>query len=288
MDLEIAKDYEINQQGKILKRINEDFNKIKIPFTTFSTSEAASLFTEELRIIYSSGNEIGCHGLNHGRDENYKYLNMEIINSNIQTSTDNIGNIVTEKPSSFRGPGMSTSATTQSVLTKTGYKADFSVCPQRLDFINTKGGDIRWLFSPRLPYHPSKESPYRKGNSKLWVIPLSGLGFPFISGMLYIFGMRFMKLLFQLLLKESLRNKNPIVYLFHSYESTKYVGKEGLTNDTSGINRNRRSFIHNLYSSDPEMRYSINFEFIKYMMSFDVIRPYTGKEFTERLNNKTI
>jgi hypothetical protein len=283
MDLEIAKDYNLEQQRLILERINDDFNKLELPFTTFTTSEAAYYFPDELKTIHSNGNEIGCHGLNHGKDENYKNLNKDIIINNIKTSTNNIKSIITKSPSSFRGPGMSTSVNTQSVLIDNGYNADFSICPQRLDFMHTNGGDIRWLFSSRLPYNPSDKSPFKKGNLPLCVVPLSCIGFPFISSMLYILGLPFMKLFFRMLLKESLRNNKPIVYIFHSYEFTEYTGSEALKNDDDGIIRNKRSFMHNFYASKPETRYSHNLEFVRYMLSYDIIKPFTGNEYTEKI-----
>jgi peptidoglycan/xylan/chitin deacetylase (PgdA/CDA1 family) len=283
MDLEIAKDYSLDQQRLALRKINNSFDELKLQFTTFTTSEASDYFPDELKAIQSNGNEIGCHGLNHGSDENYKTLNANTIYSNIQSSTDNIVRITSASPTSFRGPGMSTSVNTQKVLINSGYKSDFSVCPQRLDFMHTKGGDIGWLFASRLPYNPSEVSPYRKGNLPLWVVPLSCIGFPFISGILYIFGLRFMKFFFRMLLRESLKNNKPIVYIFHSYEFAEYTGSKELKNDKSGINRNKRSFIHRLYSSEPEARYSINLEFIKYMLSFDNVKPFTGNKFTEKL-----
>lgn len=286
MDLEIAKDYNPEQQRLILREINNDFKKLELPFTTFTTSEAVDCFPDELKAIHSNGNEIGCHGLNHGKDENYKTLNTDKIISNIKTSTNNIESIISEYPSSFRGPGMSTSASTQSVLLKNGYTADFSICTQRIDFLNTKGGDFKWLFSPRQPYYPSAESPYRKGNLPLWVIPLSCIGFPFISGMLYIWGLNFMKIFFRMLLKESLRNNKPIVYIFHSYEFTEYIGIKELINDKSNISRNERSFLHNFYVSKPEIRHSINLELVRYMLSFDIVKPFTGKEYIQILNRE--
>lgn len=283
MDLEIAKDYNLDQQRLSLRRIQDSFNELKLQFTTFTTSEAAEYFPHELKAIHSNGNEIGCHGLNHGTDENYKTLKADTISSNIQKSTNNIVSITSASPTSFRGPGMSTSVDTQRVLINRGYKSDFSICPQRLDFMRTKGGDTGWIFAPRLPYNPSDESPYRKGSLPLWVVPLSCIGFPFISGILYILGLRFMKLFFRMLLKESLKNNKPIVYIFHSYEFAKYTGSKELKNDKAGINRNKRSIIQRLYSSDSEARYSINLEFIRYMLSFDIVKPFTGNTYTEKL-----
>lgn len=283
MDLEIAKDYNINEQGTILEKINNDFIFINNKFTIFTTSEAAEFFPEQIKLIHSVGNEIGCHGLNHGKDENYKNLTKEKIKSNIKTATDNITKLISEKPVCFRGPGMSTSNITQKVLIESGYKADFSMCSQRIDFLNTKGGDIRWLFASRLPYNPSQKSPYNKGYLPLWVIPLSCAGFPFISGMLYLFGIKFMKFLFRMLLKESLKTNKPIVYLFHSYEFTEYSGRSEISRDKSDVSRNNRSLIHNLYISDPEKKYKLNFELIKYMLSFDEIEPLTGNNYTESL-----
>lgn len=286
MDLEVAYDYDLNEQKTVLENLCIDFKKIGLPITIFATSESVDCFPEQIKMLHISNNEIACHGLNHCRNENYKNLLPEKIDANLLTAGKNIENLITEKPICFRGPGMSTSTVTQRILVENGYKADFSICPQRVDFFNSKGGDIRWIFAPRLPYNPSNKNPYTKGNIPLWVVPLSCIGVPFISGILYLFGLRFMKFFFNLLMKESIKTKKPIVYIFHSYEFAKYVGSENENIRTAGVKRNKRKLIHRFYAGDPLKRFEMNIKLIKYMLSFDSISPLTGKEYCEHLNRE--
>jgi hypothetical protein len=235
-------------------------------------------------MLKDSNNEICCHGYNHCEEENYRKMTEAKIADNILSATKNIEMKINEKPVCFRGPGMTTSLTTQKILAENGYISDFSICPQRLDFFNSKGGDIRWLFSPRLPYHPSFKSPYSKGDMPILVIPLSCIGIPFISGSLYFFGLSFMKLLFSLLYKESVITCKPIVYLFHSYEFCTYYGHKTSNDGTNKNHRSKRKSIHRFYEKDPVKRYDMNISLLKYILTFDFIRQFTGKEYCEYLN----
>jgi hypothetical protein len=288
MDLEVAYDYNLNEQKIILGKLCNDFKKIGFPMTIFSTSEAVDKFPEQIKIMHSLNHEIGCHGLNHNKDENYKKMPEVKICNNIITSGIKIQNLISKKPVCFRGPGMSTSRETQKVLIENGYMADFSVCSQRLDFFNSKGGDIRWLFSPRLPYNPSSKSPFKKGNLPLWVIPLSSVGLPFISGILYLFGLRFMKLFFKLLLKEAIKTNKPIVYLFHSYEFTRYIDSVNDTGREDDGNKHKKKLIHKLYLQNPASRYKLNFVLIKYMLAHNGLKPMTANEYCKRLERRNI
>ena len=283
MDLEIAKDHNTEEQRTILEKISFDLNKLHLPLSIFLTSDSLDLFKMHIHKLNSPDNVFGIHGIDHGFNENYKNLDEEIIRSNIDYAFYNICNSLCRSPESFRGPFMSTSSDTQKILTKKGIKSDFSVCSQRMDFMNSKGGDIRWLFSPRLPYHPSVKSPYRTGESPLWVVPLSCIGFPFISSVLYIFGLRFMKYFFRILMKESMITKKPIVYLFHSYEFTgdDYLNKSELNYPVS-------SFFHKFYISDVKKRYELNICLLKYMLSFDSVFPMNSSQYINYLERSSI
>jgi len=287
MDLEIAYDYNIKEQGIILEKLCEDFKKLGIPMTVFTTSEFSDIFPEKIKMMHTFKNEIGCHGVNHIKEENYKKLHKNKISDNIIYSTKNIEDKIQEKPVCFRGPGMTTSCTTQKILIENGYIADFSVCPQRIDIFNSTGGDIGWLYAPRLPYKSSETSPYKRGNIPLWNIPLSCIGFPFISGMLYLFGLRFMKSFFRCLVRESLKTKKPIVYILHSYEFTGKIASSENNPEKEKIKNHKQSFIHNFYITEPVKRYNKSLDLLKYMLSFDSIFPTTGKEYCKSLNGET-
>lgn len=273
-DLEFANDHNHSQQGEIIDKLCKDLKIINLPVTAFITSEFAEKYPEKVKLFFEYGNDIECHGVNHDRNENYKKLKENKIRNNIEYATKSIRNLISENPVCFRGPAMTTSALTQKVLLENGYIADFSVCSQRLDFFNSAGGDIRWLFAPRTIYNPDFKNPYLKGISPIKVIPLRCIGFPFISGILYIFGLKFMQIFFNILLNESLKMKKPIVYIFHTYEFTESENKHN-----SYTGNKKRSPLHNLYISDIKKRYDMNFELFKYMLSFKNVKVVTGKEY---------
>jgi hypothetical protein len=278
MDLETARDHNMKEQNAILKKLSSDFINLNIPFTTFLTADSIDPFKDGIQKLNTPINEFGIHGIDHSINENYSILGENEIRKNIEYSINNIENSLNRNSESFRGPYMSTSSQTQKILTEKGIRSDFSVCSQRMDFLNSRGGNIRWLISPRLTYHPSEDSPYKAGDSPLWVVPLSCIGFPFISSMLYILGLNFMKAFFRILLKESVATKKPIVYLFHSYEFTSEVHF-----DRSVQNDHKNSFIHKFYMKDISKRYELNFSLIRYMLSFKSVSPMNSSQYIKFL-----
>jgi hypothetical protein len=286
MDLEFAYDHDIKEQGTITEKLCKDLKSLNLPITVFTTSEFAEKFPEQIKGLCLSGNEIGCHGLNHSLKENYKKINENEINYYLSNAGKSIEKVTGRKPVCFRGPGMTTSAKTQKMLIQNDYVADFSVCSQRIDFFNSKGGDIRWLFAPRNQYNPSDVSPYRKGDLPIRVIPLSCALIPFMSGTLYLFGLKFMKCFFNLLAKEASKKCSPIVYLFHSYEFTGFTGRQTYYKESGNEDRYRRPVIHHFYKSDIEKRYKMNIDLIKYMLLFESVRPFTGNNYCEFLDKK--
>jgi Polysaccharide deacetylase len=282
MDLEVAYDHDIDEQQDILAKIQEDLLKLQLPITVFTTSEAARIFRDGLKSLKDCGNEIGCHGWNHDTSENYRMMTSDYISRNITSSTSFIEDIVKYRPVSFRGPGMSTSTETQRILLENGYTSDYSVCSQRIDFFNSIGWNAKWLSSPRLPYHPSEKSPYTRGNLPIWVIPLSCIGLPFISGILYLFGTEFMKFFARMLIRESMTTGKPIVYLFHSYEFCSYTRHR---KETEVQKRAGKKTLHRLYAQDIRKRYNDNLDLLKYMSSIDSICPFTAKSYEQYLVN---
>lgn len=283
MDLETAFDHDITDQRNILKTLCGDFNSIGFPISIFTTSESAGLFSKEVIDLKKAGNEICCHGYDHSLSENYSTMNEKQTSNLIKYATTQIENIIQDKVYSFRGPGFSTSTTTQKILVENGYKCDYSVCSQRLDFMNPIGGNIRWIFSPRQPYHPSVDTPFSKGDSSLWVIPLSSIGLPFISGLLYLFGLAFMKIYFQLLKIEAIRTGKPVVYLFHSYEFCRYMGHMKTGRTIISKTRANKKMLHRLYYQDHYERYINNLKLLEYILSFKDVQPFTANKYTEYL-----
>ena len=163
---------------------------------------------------------------------------------------------------------------------ETGFLMDFSVSPRRLDFFNSRGAGPGSFFAPCRPYHPGIRTPFRKGDRKLLVVPLSCKGIPFLSGSLFLFGLSAMKALFKTLLIGAKRHGSPIVYLFHSYEYAEYTGDKAVGAGSSPPETaEKRKALHGLYAKNRDRRYEDTFSLFKYILSFGSVRPMTGREF---------
>jgi hypothetical protein len=284
MDLEIAPDHDLAEQKNVLHRLRADLATLGLPITVFCTAEAAGAFDREIGILKTAGHEIACHGVSHGAASNFGKLSLHECRDAIAESTACLREASGIQPRCFRGPGMTTSSITQRVLVEHGYEADFSVCSQRFDVLNSKGGCAGWLTSPRRPYHPREDSPFRKGDMPLLVVPLSCLGAPFLSGSLFLCGAGFMKAFFELLVDEARRIRKPIVYLFHSYEFSAYRGP-ARAGDGKGAATAKRKFLHGLYLRDRERRYETTRALFEHMLSKGRVKPMTGHEYVRFFND---
>lgn len=278
MDLEIAYDHNMQEQFDILQTLSTIFNELKLPVTIFCTSDAAEKFHKQVQLLHYSGNEIGCHGMTHDFKENFRNMPEEKIRTIVSEATHRIENIIQHKIRCFRGPSMTTSAVTQKILVANGYNADFSVCSQRVDIFNSRGGNLGWLYAPRIPYLPSEKSPYKKGKLPLLIVPLSCMALPFLSGVLFLLGLNFMKVFFRILLREALLLNKPIVYVFHSYEFTRFNVQK--IKEAEG--RLKQDFHHKFYLRNRETRLQKTIELFKYMLSFNCVEPMKAETFIQR------
>ena len=271
IDLEVANDHDLADQHLALEMLHRDFLSIGVSSTIFVTGNASKAFASEVRQLSLAGHEIACHGLTHQKDENFRIMPRSQIQDALYKATLCIEQTVGKRPRSFRGPSMTTSVATQRALVEAGYEADFSVCPQRLDLLTCRGASLGWLTAPRVPYHPSYSSPYRRGDIELLVVPLSSFGLPLVSGLLYLFGYSFVKTLFRLLLIEARKIGAPIVYLFHSYEFARFVRNSDV----------QRPFHHRCYLADPKRRYALQRRFLNFMLAHKEIEPMISSDFVK-------
>jgi predicted deacetylase len=269
VDVEIAPDHDLTEQGEILDKLRTDMQNL--PATWFCTAVGAEEFSYPLQRLAKAGHEIGCHGVDHSPADNYCTMMPEQAHNAIKEATERIKTAVGKKPRCFRGPRMTTSRHTQSALITQGYKADFSVCAQRLDLLTCGGASILWLLAPRGAYYPAQENPFRRGELPIWAVNLSSLGVPFLSGTLYLAGLKLMKALFLALLTEARLTGSPIVYLFHSYEFAQMIhpGEQPL---------HQRAYI-----SSRTRRYEMNLALLNYMCAFPDVQPMTASKFLEKL-----
>lgn len=269
VDVEIAPDHHLDEQEQVLDRLRTDLDGF--PLTWFCTAVAAEKFRNPLQRLVQAGHQIGCHGLDHSPADNYRSMTYEQANQAISEATYRIADAVGERPRCFRGPRMTTSSPTQSALIDQGYQADFSVCAQRMDWLACGGSEWLWLFTPRGAYHPAEKNPFFRGEMPLWVVNLSSLGVPFLSGTLFLSGLEFMKAFFRLLLTEARRTDKPIVYLFHSYEFAHL------------IHPGSQPLHQRAYERDRCSRYQMNLALLKYMCTFPDVSPMTASLFLEQL-----
>lgn len=188
----------------------------RISATFFFTGAHAT--TQQIHSVQAAGHEVGCHGLTHDDEEEYSRLDATRTRALLTQATDRLQQLAGQSIRAFRAPRVKCAAATLRILEELGYHADSSVCSQRLDFVSSNLINPGWLFAPRTPYHPHPDSPYRRGAMRLWEIPVSAMGLPFISTTMRVFGAAFMRRFFSLLYHEAKATGKPIVYLVHPHE----------------------------------------------------------------------
>ena len=189
-----------------------------IQATFFFTARPAHMYADEFGELRAQGHEVGCHGLTHGDEENYDRMPEDMQRAYITEATEKLQALTGTSLRAFRSPRVKTSACTLRLLAESGYWADSSVCSQRLDLISSNLINTGWIISPRRPYHPHRDSAFKRGDIPIWEIPVSAAILPFISSSLRVLGQSAMKILFRVLYAESRHTGKPIVYLAHPTE----------------------------------------------------------------------
>jgi peptidoglycan/xylan/chitin deacetylase (PgdA/CDA1 family) len=258
-----------------------------IASTFLFVAEVARELKGEISQLIASGQEIGCHGLTHGNEEDYDRMPEAQQRTYLQRATQILQACAGSPVRSFRGPRVKTSHTTQGILEELGYSCDLSVCSQRLDVVSSNLINPGWVFAPRLPYHPRSNSAFRRGERKIWVVPLSSMVLPFISTTLNVFKLTFMKRFFDVLHRESSRNGKPIVYLVHPFElgpnpmAAKKAGSLLKTIRTHGLTLRTR-----FYEKDEGKRYEMNRGLFAHMKSYPNTEFTTVAEYVTSLDEE--
>ena len=222
-DVDPTPEVSLENKKRALASTMHLFEEHGIKSTFLFVANMAKLFSSEITKLQQDGHEIGCHGLTHHEEEEYNRLPEGIQRKYLTTATKILEDLTEHPIRSFRGPRVKTSHITHKILEELNYTADCSVCSQRIDLISSNLINIGWIFAPRLPYHPSVNNAFKKGNRRIVVVPVSAIALPFTSGTLYIFGLKFMKKLFDILYRESRKSGKPIVYLMHPAEFVKHT-----------------------------------------------------------------
>ena len=220
-DIDPTPEATLEEKRKALVRTQAMLDDLGVPTTFFLVGNLSEDYAQEAPALAAAGHEIGCHGLTHDIDDEYGILPEAEQRERLTEAFRRIQAVSGTPVRSFRGPRVKTSAATQRVLLELGAIADSSVCPQRLDFVSSNLINWRWLVAPRKAYRPHAKSAFRRGRLPLVVVPVSAMGLPFLSGLLYGFGLGLMKGFFRILYAEARLTGKPIVYLYHPAEFAK-------------------------------------------------------------------
>jgi len=191
------------------------FDELSIKATFFFPAVVAEQFSGYARRILKAGHEVGCHGLAHGPEEQYHLMPHGRQKAILCEAKNRIEDVLSKEVISFRSPAFKINGDTVRALEESGFKIESSVNPQRLGIFSSDVGNVGWMYSPRKPYHPSYKNPFRRGQSKIWEVPLSSFILPFMANTGIAFGRTFMKLFLRLLLAESMLSGGQIVYMLH-------------------------------------------------------------------------
>jgi peptidoglycan/xylan/chitin deacetylase (PgdA/CDA1 family) len=183
--------------------------------TFFVTGEVAENSPETIRAISREGHEVSCHGLHH---ERFDALEPSEQLRRIELATQHITNATGIRPVGFRAPEHRGNAATIKALESLGYEYDSTVLP-RTPFMRPEAyKKWRFLFAPAAPYHPSRTSIARHGNSTIVELPVSTFVLPFMSEL----SMRssfVSDIIGSLLVYRAKITGAPIIYYSHSYDS---------------------------------------------------------------------
>jgi peptidoglycan/xylan/chitin deacetylase (PgdA/CDA1 family) len=280
----------LKQKKQALQRAIELCVEFKIAATFFCVAEEAESYSEEFAEMKAAGHEIGSHGLTHGDEEEYDRMPESMQRTYIERATrlleDHSGTAVT----AFRGPRVKVSSITLRLLTEYGYLTDSSVCSQRLDFVSSNLINPGWIRAPRLPYHPHRESAFKRGNLDILEVPVSALVAPFISSLLYVLKLRVLKLLFRVLYTEACRTSKPIVYLAHPEEFGPQLWTPFKLSDLSPKNIQVHGLMlrKHLNEANPERRLSLNRHLFSYIAAFPGIQFMTMREYALQFSRSNV
>jgi peptidoglycan/xylan/chitin deacetylase (PgdA/CDA1 family) len=203
----------------------EELARIGIPATFFVTGAVAQSLPAAIRRIVDAGHEVGCHGLLHNArhwnglaPEYYDALPENEQRRRLAIASAVLEHVTGRKMLAFRAPVFRVSGVMLRLLDELGYRADVSVNAQRLDFLSGDPFSVRQLTAPRLPYHPSGASAFRRGNLAIWEIPLSCAGVPLAIMTAATLRRALTHGLLRLLQRESRLTGKPLVYMAHPEE----------------------------------------------------------------------
>jgi len=197
----------------------EVYRKYNVKATFFFTGYIASKFPDIVSMVVPDGHEVGCHGLTHDSDQAFDTLSLNEQIAHLQKAKDILENISNQKVVSFRAPALRVNEHTPIALLKTGFLIDSSVAPQRIDIFLTLGSKkkLKWLLSPRSPYFTRPDDLAKKGDGRIFEVPVSSFLLPYTGTMMRIspLSVRFVRSMLNI--EASFLNR-PVLFLIHPNE----------------------------------------------------------------------
>ncbi|HAF30094.1 MAG TPA: polysaccharide deacetylase [Bacteroidales bacterium] len=221
-----------------MPRLLDLYAKHGVKATFFYTGHIAKLVPDVVRMAYKAGHEIGSHGYSHEVNQAFDILSFDQQKEHLVKSKKILEDIIGEEIISFRAPAARVNKNIVQALIETGFKIDSSISSQRLDMFMSFGAlkKVNWLTAPRLPYFTDDHNIFKKGESELFEVPISAIGFPYIGTFMRIApGLN--RLTRNLLHQETKYNNRPFVFLTHPNE---FIDEE---RDSAKIQRRGGNYI---------------------------------------------
>lgn len=276
---------------RYLHTVLAEHERLGMPASFHFPAEAARKLAPVVRELLACGHAIGNHGLTHGPGEIYDVLPPDAQERTLREATAELEDVAQQPVRFFRAPVFRISGATIRALDALGYEAELSMNSQRLGLLSSDPWNISWMLAPRRPYHPDLQRPWRRGQSRLWEIPLSCALVPFMSNTMLIFGRYFMQVFFSALCAEARFTGGPVVFMTHpeelhadrpAAERRRFRWKD-LLPLTYGF-----GFRHALMETDPAIIAHKSLRLFEAMRAVPGVRFYTVPEFVRRLNGEPV
>ena len=220
-----------NYDDKVIYRLENDampkllslFHKFDITATFFYTASYLKISKDSFYEVIKQGHEIASHGWDHTECYDKMSLNEQV--NFLKKSKDTVEDLANKKIYSFRAPFLRINSDTIKALEITGFKIDSSVASKRFDFMFTTGAlqKLGLLTAPSGSYIPSRDNPYKNGNSNVLEVPVSSYIWSLTGTHLRISEYP-TKLLAMYLINQ--KKINPQVFLLHPNELLAFTKKK--------------------------------------------------------------
>lgn len=169
------------EQG--MPRLLDLYDKYGVKATFFYTGHIAQLYPQVVKMAYERGHEVGSHGLTHEVSQAFDVLTPEEQLSHLRQSKQILEDIIGDEVVSFRAPAARVDEHFPSILKEAGFRIDSSVASQRMDMFFSFGAlkKLLWLTAPRHAYFVQEDNIFKRGDSEVFEVPISAMGFPYIG-----------------------------------------------------------------------------------------------------------